>query len=273
MYRQTRPGSNHLIAEFVRVPFADQNLEPIPKNGPGDNEYLFISDIWATAWSCLDFSGFQAGDTVAVFGAGPVGLLCAYSALLRGAARVYSIDHVKQRLEKAASIGAIPIDLTKGDPSEQILKLEPLGVTRSCDCCGYECVNSNLKPQENFILTEAINVTSFGGGIGVIGVYFTEAKTAGTPLANRIPANITLPYSAFWTKNLTMKAGAVDPRPLAQKLIELVTTGRAKPSFIVSEEIRIEDAPEAYTRFSKHLETKVVIRFPWRSEGQNGELE
>lgn len=246
---------------------------PVPKNGPRDEEYLFISDIWGTAWTCLDFSGFEAGDTVAVFGAGPVGLLCAYTALLRGAARVYSVDHVKSRLEKAASIGAIPIDLTKGDPSDQILKLEPLGVTRSCDCCGYECVNSNLKPQENFILTEAINVTGFNGGIGVIGVYFAEAKSAGTPLANRIPANITLPFTTFWQKNLTIRGGSADTKPLAARLVELVNTGRARPGFIVSDEIRIEDAQEGYSRFSKHLETKVVIRFPWHSEEQNGELE
>jgi len=76
-------------------------------------DYLFSSDIWATAWACLDWSGFQAGESVAVFGAGPVGLLCAYSAILRGASKVYLVDHNQSRLDKGATIGAIPINFTQ----------------------------------------------------------------------------------------------------------------------------------------------------------------
>lgn len=252
----------------MRVPFADQSLIPITKNKIGDREYLFLSDIWPTAWTCLDFSGFKAGDSVAVFGCGPVGLLCAYSALLRGASRVYSIDHVKQRLDKAASIGAIPIDLTEGNPSEQILAKEPFGVTRSCDCCGYECVNGNLKPQKNFIITEAINVTVANGGIGVVGVYYELPKTEGTPLADRLSGTIEIPFSTAFIKNLSIKSGISDAKQLAEKLLTLVNTEKAKPGFVVSAEIGIEEAPEGYRRFDKHLETKVVIRFPWESHGK-----
>jgi len=102
---------------------------------------------------------------------GPVGLLCAYSALLRGAIRVYSVDHVPARLAKAASIGAIPINFKDDDPVSQILKLEPAGVDRACDCVGFECVNANGKNVENLVLTWAVKVTGIRGGIGVIGVY------------------------------------------------------------------------------------------------------
>lgn len=171
-----------------------------------------ISDIWATAWTCLDLSGFRAGETVAVFGAGPVGLLCAYTALFRGASRVYFVDHVPVRLAKAKEIGAIPIDLTEGSPAQQILKLEPNGVDRSCDCCGYECVNEKLEPQENYIINNAVTVTTRGGGIGIIGIYVAQDKAPGRPEAGKIPPTLNFPMTEFWSKGLTIKAGVVNPR-------------------------------------------------------------
>ncbi|KZL80618.1 alcohol dehydrogenase -like domain-containing protein, partial [Colletotrichum incanum] len=96
-------------------------LIPIPlthetANSTIEHDYLTVSDIFATGWAGIDYSGFQPGDSVAVFGAGPVGLLSAYSAILRGASKVYVVDHVEERLELAASIGAIPINFAKSDP-------------------------------------------------------------------------------------------------------------------------------------------------------------
>lgn len=101
-------------------------------------------------------------------------MLCAYSAFLRGASKVYSVDRVPQRLTKAKGIGAIPIDFSKGDPVTQIMKLEPNGVDRACDCVGYECVNAEGVNIGNTVLTQAINVARVGGGIGIIGVYSPE---------------------------------------------------------------------------------------------------
>ena len=103
-----------------------------------------------------------------------MGLLCAYSALLRGATRVYIVDHVPARLAKAASIGAIPINFKDDDPVSQILKKEPAGVDRSCDCIGFECVDANGKNVGNLVLTWAVKVTRANGGIGVIGAYTTK---------------------------------------------------------------------------------------------------
>ena len=110
-----------------------------------------------------------------------MGLLCAYSAILRGATRVYSVDHVPARLAKAASIGAIPINFKDGDPVAQILKKEPAGVDRSCDCVGFECVDAKGQNVENVVLTWAVKVTRVKGGIGVIGVY--TAKDIGMSLS------------------------------------------------------------------------------------------
>lgn len=192
-----------------------------------------------------------------------MGLLCAYSALLRGAARVYSIDHVTARLAVAKSIGAIPINLTQdGGPAAQIIRLEPGGVTRACDCIGEEAVNTELKYQEGFVIQEAVKMVSVMGGIGVIGVYFKQPTSAGVPNASRVHSEIPFRISQFWSKNLSLQAGAVDAKQLAPKLIELVKSGRARPGFIVSLEIDIEEAPLGYQRFNDYLETKVVLRFP-----------
>ncbi|KAI1138129.1 putative alcohol dehydrogenase [Hypoxylon sp. FL0543] len=255
-------------AEYVRVPFADDSLVKIPNNPLDDLNYLFLSDVFVTGWQCVDFSGFKAGDKVAVFGAGAVGLLCAYSALLRGASRVYVIDHVRSRLDKARSIGAIPIDFAaygKGGAAAQILELEPEGVQRVCDCIGYECLNADLQPQENYVITEAINMAAVGGGIGLVGVYINVPVSKGTPRADLIPPNIDFPISNFFEKNLSIKGGLADVIGLNPTVLELVNSGRAKPGFVVTSEVGIEEVPEAYRRFDEKLEEKVVIRFPWES--------
>jgi threonine dehydrogenase-like Zn-dependent dehydrogenase len=100
-----------------------------------------------------------------------VGLLYAYSAFLRGTSKVYSVGRVPQRFANAKSIGAIPIDFSKGDRAAQIMKHEPEGVDRACDCIEFECVDAKGVSVENLVLTQAINVVRTGGGIGVIVVY------------------------------------------------------------------------------------------------------
>ncbi len=109
-------------AEYLRVPFADFNCLKLPGNEEDEleDDFVLLADIFPTAWHAAELAHVQAGDTVAVFGAGPVGLLSAYSSLLRGASEVYVVDRAPERLRKAESVGAVPIDFTKGDPSEQI---------------------------------------------------------------------------------------------------------------------------------------------------------
>ncbi|KAE8329692.1 hypothetical protein BDV39DRAFT_202639 [Aspergillus sergii] len=250
-------------AEFVRVPLADKSLIGLGKefDGVEDEDLVLLSDIFPTAWAGVTWSGFKAGDTIAIFGAGPVGLLAAYSAILRGASQVYSIDSVEDRLELAASIGAIPINFTKGDPSAQILAREPGGVQRTVDCVGEECVNENLNPDQSFVTTQAIKCTSVGGGLAVIGVHFAQPNSQGVQRGSTISPSITFPMTLFWEKNMTIRGGAVDSKLYVEPLLELVKNGKAKPGFVFSSIIDIEEAPKAYRRFSDHLETKVMIRF------------
>ncbi|PVH98941.1 alcohol dehydrogenase GroES-like domain-containing protein [Periconia macrospinosa] len=258
-------------AEYVRVPFADDSLVKIPKNSIHDLDYLLLTDILPTAWTALNVSGFQPGESVAVFGAGPVGLLCAHLALVRGALRVYSIDHVQDRLDKAASIGAIPInfaDKRKGTASQQILAQEPGGVMRSCDCVGYECVNPDLKIQSNYIIQEATIITSTGGGIGVVGVYNTMPSSIGSPNAGKVTGDIVVPVGTIMFKELSLRAGIAKVYELIPIIKELVEAGRVNPRFIYTNEVGIEDAPLAYKRFSEQKEIKIAFRFPWQWEPQ-----
>jgi threonine dehydrogenase-like Zn-dependent dehydrogenase len=263
------PGLGGTQSEYMRVPFADDSLILIPDDFSSDLDWLFLSDIFVTAWVGLDMARFQAGETVAVFGAGPVGLMCVYAALLRGASRVYAIDHVRDRLDKAASLGAIPIDFTSeelGTASEQILRREPTGgVERSVDCIGQECVNHRLKSQQNYVLQEAIKMTKFNGGIGVVGVYLAQPKSAGTPLGNLMDEELSIPIGQMWLKNLSMGTGSIAPvmYELLPRLFDLVKSGRVKLDWVVTSQVGIEDAPKAYQRFDKKQEIKVVIRFPW----------
>lgn len=178
------------------------------------------------------------------------------------------IDHVKSRLDKAASIGAIPVDFTaegKGGAASQILELEPNGIQRVCDCVGYECLNASLELQENYVISEAAAMASNGGGIGFVGIYTSLPVSEGTPKADSIPANISFPISTLWTKGLSMKGGPADMLSVNPALLQLINSGRAKPGFVVTSEIGIEDAPQAYRLFDQKQETKVVIRFPWES--------
>lgn len=220
-----------------------------------------LSDIFPTAWGSLTNTGFQPGDTVAVFGAGPVGLLAAYSALLRGANKVYSIDHVIERLDKARSIGAIPIYLQNGRPAEQILKREPGGVNRTIDAVGYECVNSNLEPQENFVVEQAVRVTAPNGGIFLTGVYWAAKPSPGEPRIHERDGTIKFPVGEWWIKNISINGGTIISTNLWQPLKELIVNGRAKPSFVVDKVVSIDEVVEAYKGFSEHKYGKVLIKF------------
>ncbi|KAL3477465.1 alcohol dehydrogenase [Aspergillus californicus] len=257
-----------ILAEYAHVPFADMSLIPIPFNNNTQNatkelDYLMISDIFSTGWQALTYSGFEPGDTVAIFGAGPVGLMAAYSAILRGASRVYSVDQVPSRLSLASSIGAIPISFNASDPVEQIISLEPNGVTRALDCVGFEAVNATRHRTDGIIPRNLLSVAAQQGGIAIAGVYTGgENSTAGAPFADQIPADVPFSVASLWEKALTVGSGIVLPLDHAQPLVDLVASDRATPSFVVSEVIGIEQAPEYYRRYSDHLEHKVVIRFP-----------
>ena len=244
------------------------SLIPIPLDNQTGNatkelDYLMISDVFTTGWQALTYSGFEPGDTVAIFGAGPVGLMAAYSALLRGASRVYSVDQVPDRLALADSIGAVPIQFNASDPVQQILAQEPNGVTRALDCVGFESVNSTGQRDDGIVPRQLLSVVAQQGGIAIAGVYTGgQNNTRGAANAATVPAEVPISIFELWSKAVSVGSGIVLPLEHAHSLVDLVANDRASPSFVVSSIIDIEQAPEYYRRYSDHLEHKVVIRFP-----------
>ncbi len=112
-------------AELVRVPYADYNCLKLPGT-PGDafeDDFLMLADVFPTGFHATEQAHVKPGDSVAIFGAGPVGLMAALSAKLKGASEIYVVDNVRERLDLAKQIGATPVDFSSGDPVEQILEL------------------------------------------------------------------------------------------------------------------------------------------------------
>jgi len=242
-------------------------LIPVPLTAETTNtsieqDYLTVSDVFATGWIGLTMSGFQAGDTVAVWGAGPVGLLAAYSATIRGASRVFSIDHVPARLERAASIGAIPINFMESDPVQQILSYEPGGIMRCVDAVGMEAINANGTMQQNIVISQIIDLVALSGGIGQVGVYLAQNNTTLAPYAEQISPHVQFPLSDFFRKGLHYEATTADPEDVSAELVNLISRGAAHPGFVGSASISIEEVPEYYERLSNQEEIKIFIRFP-----------
>ncbi len=130
-------------AEYLQVPFADFNCLPLPAGTEWESDFAMLADIFPTGYHGAELADVSPGESVAVFGAGPVGLMAAYSCMIRGAAEVYVIDHVIERLQKAEEIGAIPIDFDNGDPVEQIKdRRGGQGVDKGIDAVGYQAVTA-----------------------------------------------------------------------------------------------------------------------------------
>ncbi|KFY02787.1 hypothetical protein O988_01902 [Pseudogymnoascus sp. VKM F-3808] len=247
--------ANRHLPEYVRELNGDSNLISIPQGAENELDYLTCTDIFATAWTSVTQTGFQAGDSVAIYGAGPVGLLAAYYA-------IRSTPLTMPRLTlRAKSIGAIPIDLRKGDPSTQILKLQTNGVQRVSDCVGLECVNPQLKPQEGYILNDALKLVAGGGGIAITGVYISGPKDKGEPLQGPQWATIPFDIASYWLKGPTINGSLVCASKAEPALRDLVTAGRVQPGFAFDYVVNIDEAPEAYQLFSKHKVQKAAIKF------------
>lgn len=112
-------------AQFLRVPYADFNCLLLPQGTANEADFILLADIFPTGWHGVALSGFKPGESIAVFGAGPVGLMAAYSAVLRGASKVYVVDSVNERLAAAEKIGCVPVNFFNGDAVTEIIKYIP----------------------------------------------------------------------------------------------------------------------------------------------------
>ncbi|KAJ5492111.1 Alcohol dehydrogenase superfamily zinc-type [Penicillium expansum] len=242
-------------AQYIRVPYADFNALKLPPGKEHEADFVLLA-----GWHGVEISGFQAGESIAVFGAGPVGLMAAYSAALRGASNIYVVDRVAERLEAAKSIGAIPIDFTKGDAVDQIISHNGDMVDRSVDAVGYQAVDSNGSAEKaNIVLENMIRVTRACGGMGIPGLYVpSDPGAADAATANGM---ISLSFGKLFEKGLSLGTGQCNVKSYNRYLRDMIIAGKAKPSFVISHAIALADAETAYEKFDKREDgyTKVII--------------
>lgn len=273
-------------AEFVLVPHADFNGLKLPgKEGDEwEDDFLLLSDVFPTGFHAAELACVAPGKTVAIFGAGPVGLLAAHSSILKGASEVYVVDGIPERLQKAAELGAIPVDINNGNPVEQIFALRKKnrgiqgglrpgeekmkGVDCVIDAVGYQARDDKNFKKENpmQVLENCLEVVNPTGAIGIIGVYI--APDPGGKDKDAKQGIFPFPIAKVFEKGLTIGSGQAPVKKYNEQLRDLIVNGRARPGVIVSHHINIEDAPDAYKKFDKRVDgyTKVVIRFTGTSK-------
>ncbi|MCO8626381.1 zinc-dependent alcohol dehydrogenase [Burkholderia multivorans] len=249
-------------AQYVRVPFADRTHIRIP-DGLTDEQVLFLGDILPTGWQAAVNCEIEPTDTVAVWGAGPVGQMAIRSALLLGARQVVVIDRVAERLEMAKRSGAIPIhfeqesvldrlgELTHGKGPEKCI--DAVGMeshaTRSADAI-YDRVKQAmmLETDRPHVLREMIYVCRPAGILSIPGVY------AG--VLDKIP------FGAAMNKGLTFRMGQTHVNRWTDDLLARIRSGQFDPSFVITHTVPLEKGPDMYKVFRDKLDgcIKVVMK-------------
>jgi threonine dehydrogenase-like Zn-dependent dehydrogenase len=252
-------------AQYARVPFA--NVGPLKiQSDLSDEKVLFLSDIFPTGYMAAENAQIQPGDTVAVWGCGPVGQFAIASAFMLGAARVIAIDRLTERLAMARSLGAITVDYSDEDVTVLGALKDLTGGTGpdSCiDAVGLEAHSAQLQgtydkikvalmmeTDRPSVLRQAIQSVRKGGILSIPGVY--------GGLLDKVP------FGAAFGKGITMKMGQTNMHNYMKPLLERIEKGQIDPSYIISHRITLEQAPEMYKvwRDKKENVTKIVID-PW----------
>jgi glutathione-independent formaldehyde dehydrogenase len=248
-------------AEYLRVPYADFNLLELPAGTEYENDFTMLSDIFPTGWHGTELAGMRPGDRVVVFGAGPVGLMAAHSAVIRGAAEVYVVDKERDRLAMAEKIGVLPIDFSEADPVEQIMAATGgQGADCGVEAVGYQAHDHSGQEHPELVLDNLVKSVRSTGGIGVVGVYVPQDPGAATDGAKE--GRIGFDYGTLFTKGQRMGTGQCPVKRYNRRLRDLIITGRANPSFLVSHELPLDQAAEGYERFDHREDgwTKVLLR-------------
>jgi len=236
-------------AEYVRIPFADKTHIKIP-DGLSDEQVLFLGDIFPTGWQAAVNCEIEPTDTVAIWGAGPVGQMAVRSAVLLGANQVVVIDHVPERLAMGQAAGAIPVnfkeesvldrlrDLTQGKGPEKCI--DAVGMeshaTRSFDGI-YDRIKQAvmLETDRPHVLREMIYVCRPAGVLSVPGVY--------GGLIDKIP------FGAAMNKGLTWRMGQTHVNRWSGDLLRRIEEGQIDPSFVITHRMKLENGPQMYETF------------------------
>ena len=250
-------GYSHMLggfaggqAEYVRVPFADVGPIKIP-SGLRDEQVLFLSDIFPTGYMGAENCGMERGDTIAVWGCGPVGQFAIQSAWMLGAGRVIAIDRVPERLQMAEKSGrAETINFETADVYDCLMEMtNGRGPDRCIDAVGTEAHGGGsldalidkaktsvyLGTDRPHVLRETIMCCRKGGTISIPGVYLGFLDT--------------IPFGAAMNKGLTLKMGQTHMHRYMRPLLERIEKGEIDPSFIITHRIKLAAAPDGYKTF------------------------
>jgi 2-desacetyl-2-hydroxyethyl bacteriochlorophyllide A dehydrogenase len=237
-------------AEFVRVPKG--NFNPFKVNGSlSDEKVLFLSDILPTAWQAVTNANITKGSTVAIYGAGPVGLLSAACAKMLGAEQIFVVDHNDYRLQYAKdTYGAIPVNFDKVDAAEFIIEQTKghRGVDGVIDAVGFEAKGSSkIEGSSAPALRQCMAAVRRGGVVSVPGIY------AG-------PINDFLMGDAF-DKGLAFRMGQTHVHKYLPQLLEYIENGDLSPEAIITHRMNLSDAAKGYEIFEKREEEcrKVIL--------------
>jgi glutathione-independent formaldehyde dehydrogenase len=248
-------------AERLRVPYADFNCLKLPPGNEHETDFILLADIFPTGYHGCELAQVSPGNTVAVYGGGPVGLMAAYSAMLRGAAKVFVVDRIAERLQKAEQIGAIPINFAERNPVEQIKEqTEGEGTDKGVDAVGYQAqAGAEEREEPAIVLNSLIDTVRATGMLGVPGLYVPADPGGPNEQAKR--GMLLVSVGRFFEKGLRMGTGQCNVKRYNRYLRDLIIAGRATPSFVVSHELPLDQAPVAYEKFDKRVEgyTKVVL--------------
>jgi S-(hydroxymethyl)glutathione dehydrogenase / alcohol dehydrogenase len=247
-------------AEYVRVQYADYNMRKVPENMT-DDQVLFLTDIFPTGWAAIDWANLKGGETVAIFGSGPVGLMAQKAAWIQGAKRVIAIDPLDYRLDMARKRNNVEtLNPHKTDVIEAIRDMTSgRGADVCVDAVGTEAERSTLDKIKATLRLEKGSIKAMemcfeavrrGGTVTVVGVY-------GTPYDN-------FPVHRIFDKGLTIKMGQSQVQRYVDTLFDLVKNEKVVLNDIITHQIPLSEASRGYDIF-KHKEddcVKVVLK-PW----------
>ncbi|AJE81291.1 MULTISPECIES: glutathione-independent formaldehyde dehydrogenase [Streptomyces] len=249
-------------AEYLRVPYGDSNCLVLPEEAwERQTDYVMLSDVFPTGWHCTELAGVRPGESVVIYGAGPVGLMAALSANLKSAAKVMVVDRHPDRLRLAEEIGAIPVDDSAENPVDRIQEeTKGLGADRGCECVGYQAHDAEGREQPDLTLNNLVQSVKATGGIGVVGVFVPQDPGSPDKLYQE-GGEVAFDYGAFWFKGQSMGTGQANVKAYNRRLSSLIEQGKAEPSWIVSHELALDEAPQGYAHFDNRDDgwTKVVL--------------
>ncbi|WP_424003375.1 glutathione-independent formaldehyde dehydrogenase [Haloarcula salina] len=256
-------------AEQLRIPYADFNALKLPEGDAHEDAFALLADIFPTGWHGTELANLEAGDSVAIYGAGPVGLMAAYSAKIKGAAEIYVVDRVPSRLELAEQhCDATPINFEDADPVEQIKDEHGGGVDKGVDAVGYQAIDPDKEADEAYdparenpavVINNLIRTVKPTGELGIPGLYVPEDPGAPDEMAAQ--GRLGIDFGLLFEKGQKLGTGQCNVKSYNRELRDLIIEGRADPSWVVSHRVSLQEAPEMYEKFDNREEgvTKVLL--------------